>query len=191
VPWSGTPDSVRCPRTVQSQTRHSRVSPGALRYNSSDCPMWQRSNGYPAQRSTATDTLQCYNARTVRAEVIAVVRGAPDNEQCMSGAAPDCSVPLKDKASNGQKLPNTNGLVTWLMHWTVSGGAPDCLVRPSTAATPNGCLVVEGYKYPQPPPLQASKHSTHCIQYKSNRLHSKTQIKAIDPLKVPNSTLAH
>jgi hypothetical protein len=54
-----------------------------------------------------------------------------------------------------------------------------------------GCLVVEGYKYPQPPPLQPSKHSTHCIQYKINRLHSKTQIKAIDPFKVPYSTLAH
>jgi hypothetical protein len=27
-------------------------------------------------------------------------------------------------------------------------GAPDCPVRPSTAATPNGYVVVEGYKYP-------------------------------------------
>jgi hypothetical protein len=52
-------------------------------------------------------------------------------------------------------------------------------------------LVVEGYKYPQPPPLQLSKHSTHCIQYKSNRLHSKDTIQVIDPLKVSNLTLAH
>jgi hypothetical protein len=29
----------------------------------------------------------------------------------------------------------------------LSGGAPDCLVRPSPAAFPNGHLVVEGYKY--------------------------------------------
>jgi hypothetical protein len=56
---------------------------------------------------------------------------------------------------------------------------------------PNSCLVVGGYKYPQPPPLQPSKHSTHCIKYKSNRLHSKDTIQVIDPLKVPNSTLAH
>jgi hypothetical protein len=55
--------------------------------------------------------------------------------------------------------------------------AHHCPVRPSTAAIPNGHLVVEGYKYPQQPPLQASKHSEHCIQYKSNRLHSKTQSK--------------
>jgi hypothetical protein len=102
-----------------------------------------------------------------------------------------CPVPLEDKASNSHKLQNPNGWVMWLAHRTVSGGAPDCPMRPSTATIPNGCLVVEGYKYPQPPPLQPSKHSTHCIRYKSNRLHSKTQIKAIDPLKVPNSTLAH
>jgi hypothetical protein len=113
-----------------------------------DCPVHQRSNGYPAQRSTATDNLQCYSARTVRAEVRAVVRGAPDSEQCLSGAAPDCLVPLKDKASNDQKLPNPNGWVTWLAHQTVSGGAPNCPVHPSTAAYPNGLLVVEGYKYP-------------------------------------------
>jgi hypothetical protein len=29
---------------------------------------------------------------------------------------------------------NPNGRVTWLAHRTVSGGAPDCPVRPSTAA---------------------------------------------------------
>jgi hypothetical protein len=32
---------------------------------------------------------------------------------------------------------NPNGWVTWLVHRTVSGGAPDCPVRPSTAATSN------------------------------------------------------
>jgi hypothetical protein len=30
----------------------------------------------------------------------------------------------------------------------LSSGAPDCPVRPSAAALPNGLLVVEGYKYP-------------------------------------------
>jgi hypothetical protein len=55
----------------------------------------------------------------MRAEVRAVVRGAPDSEQCLSGAAPDCPVPLEDKASNGQKLPNPNDWVRWLAHRTV------------------------------------------------------------------------
>jgi hypothetical protein len=49
----------------------------------------------------------------------------------------------------------------------LSGGAPDCPVCPSPAAFPNGFLVVEGYKYPQPPQLQASKSSEVFIQYKS------------------------
>jgi hypothetical protein len=95
----------------------------------------------------------------VRAESEPQVRGAPDTEQCqsgaasdteqcISGAAPDRPVPLEDKASNGQKLQNPNSWVTWLAHRRVSGGAPDCPVRPSTAACPNDCLVVEGYKYP-------------------------------------------
>jgi hypothetical protein len=44
---SGVPsDSVRCTRTVQVQTLHLQVSLAPLRYNSPDCPVHQRSNGY-------------------------------------------------------------------------------------------------------------------------------------------------
>jgi hypothetical protein len=39
----------------------------------------------------------------------------------------------------------------------VSGGAPDCPVRPSTAAPPNGHFGGWGYKYPKPPHSKASK----------------------------------
>jgi hypothetical protein len=66
----------------------------------------------------------------------AVVRGAPDSEQYLSGAAPDCPVPLEDKGSNGRLHPNPNVWVTWLAHRTVSGGAPASPVRLSTAAPP-------------------------------------------------------
>jgi hypothetical protein len=38
--------TVRCTRTIQLQTRHLRVSQAALCYNSPDCPVHQRSNGY-------------------------------------------------------------------------------------------------------------------------------------------------
>jgi hypothetical protein len=60
-----------------------------------------------------------------------------------------------------QKLQwsNPNGWVTWLAHRTVSGGAPDCPVRPSTAAFPNDNFGGWGYKYPQPPHFIASKFS--------------------------------
>jgi hypothetical protein len=89
-----------------------------------------------------------------------------DRVESLVRGAPDCSVPLEDKASNDQKLPNPNGWVTWLAHRTVSGGASDCLVRPSTTAIPNGYVVVEGYKYPPTttsPSIQVSSTS-HSIQ---------------------------
>jgi hypothetical protein len=70
---------------------------------------------------------------------------------------------------------NPNGWVTWLAHRIVSGGAPDCLVRPSTAAPPNGHFGGWGYKYPPTTTLQCIQVFSHCIQYKSSRLHSKTQ----------------
>jgi hypothetical protein len=40
---------------------------------------------------------------------------------------------------NCQKLQRSepNGLVMWLAHWTVSGGAPDCPVRHTTEAFTN------------------------------------------------------
>jgi hypothetical protein len=68
-------------------------------------------------------------------------------------------------------------------------GAPDCPVRHTPAAIPNGHFGGLGYKYPQPPHFKASKHSLLLIQYKSNTQHSKTQIKASDQIKVPKSTL--
>jgi hypothetical protein len=166
------PDSVRCTRTVQGPTSHSRVSSGALRYNSPDCPVHQRSNGSFAQRLTAKAEEHRNNVQLCVKESKRRVRGASDSEQCMSGVAPDCPMAQEDKASNGRQLPNPNSWVTWLTHQTVSSGAPDCPVRPSIAALPNGLLVVEGYKYPQPPPPQASKNSESHIHYKSSSIHS-------------------
>jgi hypothetical protein len=70
---------------------------------------------------------------------------------------------------------NPNGWVTWLAHRTVSGGAPDCAVRPSTNSLPNDHFGGWGYKYPPITTLQDIQVFSHCIQYKSSRLHSKTQ----------------
>ena len=110
--------SVQCTRTVQSPNNHSRVSTSALRYNSPDCPVHQWGNRYFVQRSPAKAEDSDEQCATVRDRAEPPVRGAPDNEQCLS-------VPLKDKASNGQKLPNPNGWVMWLAHRTVSGAPID------------------------------------------------------------------
>jgi hypothetical protein len=70
------------------------------------------------------------------------------------------------QSSNGRNRQNPNGWVTWLAYRTVSGSAPDCLVRPSTDSLPNGYVVVEGYKYPPTtttPSIQVFQTS-HSIQ---------------------------
>jgi hypothetical protein len=92
----------------------------------------------------------------------------------MSGAAPDCPVPLKDKTSNGQKLPNPNDWVTWLAYRTVSGGALDCPVRPSTAATPNH----HHFKHP------SFQHFT--FNKRASAFTPRHKSKESKPLQVPN-----
>jgi hypothetical protein len=52
---------------------------------------------------------------------------------------------------------NLNGLLTWLAHRTVSGGAPDCPVRHATAAFQQPFLVVGAINIPTTPHLMASK----------------------------------
>jgi hypothetical protein len=61
---------------------------------------------------------------------------------------------------------NPNSWVTWLAHRTVSGGTPDCPVRPSTPAFPNGHFGGWGYKYPPTTTLQGIQvfQTSHSIQ---------------------------
>ena len=130
----------------------------------------KRSNGY--QRNG-----RLHNALTAL-QYATEVRGAPDIEQCMSGAT-------RRQSSNGRNRPNPNGWVTWLAHQTVSG-------VPIDRSQPQRLFWwLRAINTPQPPPLQPSKHSSLSIQYKSKVQHSKTQIKATDPIKVPNSILVH
>jgi hypothetical protein len=64
-----------------------------------------------------------------------------------------------------QKLQRSepNGLVTWLAHWTVSGDAPDCLVRHTTEALTNGHFGGWGYKYPPTTTLQCIQVFSHLL----------------------------
>jgi hypothetical protein len=63
----------------------------------------------------------------VRGKAEPPVKGAPDSEQYLSGAAPDYLVPLEDKASNSRQRPNPNGWVTWLAHRTIDNSHPQRL----------------------------------------------------------------
>jgi hypothetical protein len=62
-------------------------------------------------------------------------------------------------------------------------GAPDCPVRPSTAAFPNGHFGGWGYKYPPQP--EGSKFSANTFNTRAsafNTRHNKSESK---PLQVP------
>jgi hypothetical protein len=80
---------------------------------------------------------------------------------------------------------NPNGLLTWLAHRTVSGGAPDCPVRHATAHFQRPFLVAGAINTPTTPHSMASKfstllHLTRAIAF--NTRHTK-EIKSS-----PNST---
>jgi hypothetical protein len=78
-----------------------------------------------------------------------------------------------------------NGLVTWLAHRTMSGGAPDCPVRHTTEALTKGSFGGWGYKYSPTTTLQCIQVFSHQTSYKSSRLYSKTQTKRSNPLPSP------
>jgi hypothetical protein len=123
----------QCP--VYQGTRHLRENQRALRYNSPDCPVRHRTvSGVPAeqqllqrQRSTATafNALQC----------------ASESEQRQKAHRTAYSTcPVHHRTTRRPHLSelqrsNPNGRVTWLAHRIVSGDAPDCPVRHSTAAS--------------------------------------------------------
>jgi hypothetical protein len=103
--------------------------------------------------------------------------------RCGTGlsGAPRC------QSSNGRNRQNPNGWLAWLVHRTVSGGAPDCLVRPSTATLSDGCFGGWGYKYPPATTIQGIQvfQTSHSIQelvqsiqdtIKKNQSLSKSQI---------------
>jgi hypothetical protein len=158
-----------------TQTLHLRVSKATLRYNSPDCPACHRT-----VRCTSWATARQRNGR---------LQWSPATLQCIG----QWTVPVRcdtglsgatwRQSSNGRNRQNPNGWVTWLVHRTLSGAPIDSSL-PQWLNWWLGAM-----NTPQPPPLQPSKHSLLLIQYKSKIQHSKTQIKASDPIKVHNSTL--
>jgi hypothetical protein len=120
MPWSGALDYPVCLRTVSGAPGPYRIKVDSLGFSQRRSAIIHRTvrcatglfgapaeQRLPAQRSIATGNCKRYSTRTVHAEVRAAVRGAPDSEQYVFGAAPDCPVPLEDKAptiDNAQTL---------------------------------------------------------------------------------------
>jgi hypothetical protein len=92
------PDSVRCTRVDQLQTCHLREFWEPLRYNSLDCPVCQAEQRLPAPTVACNATRTVNSARTARAEVRAGADAAPDSEQDLFFAPPDCPVAHMSRA---------------------------------------------------------------------------------------------
>jgi hypothetical protein len=126
------PESVWCTWEDRPQTLRLRVSEATLRYNSPDCPVCQAEQRSPAQRSTPT--VGWHSEQCAQSQSSARRRSGQWTVTiwCTTGLSGGPS----SQSSNGRNHQNPNDWVTWLAHWTVSGGAPDCPVRPSTVAQP-------------------------------------------------------
>jgi hypothetical protein len=137
-------NSPDCPvhhRTVSGALRESNSELASfgnpLRYNSPDCPMSHRtvSGAHRTVRcdsgATATSraTVDCnaLNARLRAQKSSARAGGTPDSLQGLSGAPPD-----------SQAGPQVRALTVGTQRPGDVAGAPDCPVRPSTAASTNG-----------------------------------------------------
>jgi hypothetical protein len=108
------------------------------------------------------------------AEVRAGARGAPDSEQCLSGAAPDCPVHQDVRAPTVETVR------------TITVGWRGWRTGHIDSSPPNGCFRGWGYKYTPTTTIQGIQVFSHCIQYKSSKLHSKTQTRDQIPSQVQN-----
>jgi hypothetical protein len=89
-----------------NSNNHSRENEGALRYNSPDCPMSQRSNDSLRQWSTL-------QSATVKNIVVQKSEQRSQRGTGLSGVASDCPVLQEDKAPTVDRAPNPYGWVTW------------------------------------------------------------------------------
>jgi hypothetical protein len=175
VLWSGAPDCPVCHRTVSGAPRPYRVQTATLGFSQARSAIIHRTvrcatelSGEPAGNGYLRATVDC--------------KSTWRREQC-SGRSQSREVRghRTVRCRKDTKLQRSTSLRTLTVGWRggtpdseqcLSGGAPDCPVRPSPAASPTTTLVVDGYKYPQPPQLKASKFSELHTQYKSSSIHS-------------------
>jgi hypothetical protein len=142
VPWSGAPDCPVCHRTVSGAPgpyNCELATFGFLRQCSAIIHRTVRCatglSGAPSGATATSATVNC-NGHLRTLQCADSTRRRQSSRQRRTGL----SGATRRQSSNGRLRPNPNDWVTWLAHRTASGGAPNCPVRPSTAATPNGCF---------------------------------------------------
>jgi hypothetical protein len=177
------PDSVRCARdsnsellTFKNSRSQSAIIHRTVRYSTGQClvahrTVWCASGATTTsrQRSSAKG-IKC---AIVRARVRAELDGAPDSEQCLSGAPPDCPVTQKTEAPmvGIQRLGDVACAPDSVRWRTGLSGAPcDNSLHQTTS------LVVGAINNPNHPPFVVSKffdfpHLTRAIAF--NTRHTK------------------
>jgi hypothetical protein len=188
------PDNVRCTRDFNSKLltfansgSHSAIIHRTVRCSTGQCPVAHRTvrcvSGATAtsRQWSSAEGIKC---ATVHARVRAEPDGAPDSEQYLSGAPPDCPV-----------AQNTEAPTVGIQRLSDVAGAPDS-VRWRTGLSGASCdsslhqmasLVVGAINTPNHPPFIASKffdfqHLTRAIAF--NTRHSKET----NPLPSPKTT---
>jgi hypothetical protein len=177
------PDSVRCTRDSNSELLTFGNSGGCsaiihrtVRCCTGQCPVAHRTVRW-ASRATTTSrqrsSVEGIKCATVRARVRAEPDGAPDSEQCLFGAPPDCPVAQKTEAPTVRiqqfgDVAGTPDIVRWR---TGLSGAPCDNSLHQTAS-----FVVGAINTPNHPPFIASKfsnfpHLTRVIAF--NTRHTK------------------
>jgi hypothetical protein len=154
---NGAPDCSMCHRTVsgapwpyrcQATTLGNSRARSAINYRIVRCATGL--SGEPAGNGYPAPMLEC--------KVPAAVNSAWQSQSSKVRGAPDCPVWHRTVwCRKRTKSPMVDQLRTLTIGWRggapdkeqcLSGGALDCLVRPSLAAFPTAMEVVGGYKYP-------------------------------------------
>jgi hypothetical protein len=144
------PDSVRCTRELEAKLATFRKMGGrsAIIHRTVRCASGATTT------SRATVDCNAFNARLR-------VQRIEDAQLAHRTVYRTC--PVHHRTAQRPHLSelqrsNPNGLLTWLAHQTVSGGAPDCPVRQQTSN--DHILVVGAINTPTTPHSMASKFST-------------------------------
>jgi hypothetical protein len=157
----------QCPvhQGTRLQTCHLREFWEPLRYNSPDCPMRQRSNGY------TTPTVVCKNNKC--ATVCACARRSQDRRQKAHRTVnSDCPVALMSEAPT----------VRIQRPGDVAGSPDSVRCAMQQQPPPTALLVVGAINTPNHPPFMASKFFSLQTPYKNYSIQYKTQSKRSNPL---------
>jgi hypothetical protein len=175
------PDSVRCTRALEAELAtfgnfrgRSAIIHRTVRRVTRQCPVHTGLSGVPAEQR-----LLCAQRSTATA--LNALQYAPESEHAqLAHRIVYRTCPVHHRTAqrchkSELQRSNPNGLLTWLAHRTVSGGALDCPVRHATAVFQWPYFGGWGYKYPNHPTFNgiqvfytSKPYKSYSIQYKTH-----------------------